>query len=264
MIKTDYFFTDSSIPVIALAIHNGHSMPEELLRNCGISDEERLREEDPHTNTIAERFANRIIVHDSRFMVDLNRSPQMAIYQKPEDCWGLPARIKPVRPEYLFYLQKCHQAWYDVLAYQLDRMLLIHPYVFVLDLHSFNHRRGGPNAAPDDQQLNPDIILGRNNLDHRYYSLIEKLRKRIDKQIWQGMELDCRADVKFPGGYLSRWINNKYSGKALCLAVEFKKIWMDEWTGEVYEPAFTELKDIFVSAFSAFSALDLSSGLPKI
>ena len=85
MIKTDYFFNDSSIPVIALAIHNGHSMPEELLRNCGISDEERLREEDPHTNTIAERFANRIIVHDSRFMVDLNRSPQMAIYQKPED-----------------------------------------------------------------------------------------------------------------------------------------------------------------------------------
>ena len=258
MIRTDYIFGNSKCKVLALAIHNGHNMPDKLLENCGIDEASRLREEDPHTGTIASLFENHIIVHDSRFMIDLNRVIQDSVYQEPDDCWGLKARKNPLSLDYLFELHSMHKAWYDVLKYQLDRILLFQPQILILDLHSYNHHRLGPDKPEDDPLLNPDIILGRSNLHPMHYPLIEKLRSRLDGLTWQGKTLDCRCDVKFSGGYLSRWINSTYPNRAICLAIEFKKIWMDEWSGKVYEPGFSELKALFKEQFSDFCKADLS------
>ena len=42
-----------------------------------------------------------------------------------------------------------------------------------------------------------------------------------------------RRFVKFGGGHLSRWVNDRYAGRGFALALEFKKVFMDEWTGVV-------------------------------
>jgi hypothetical protein len=62
---------------------------------------------------------------------------------------------------------------------------------------------------------------------------------------YQGTTLDCRCDVKFSGGYFSRWVNATFPGSCLCLAVEFKKIFMNEWTGELNLDAYNELRFLF-------------------
>ena len=41
-----------------------------------------------------------------------------------------------------------------------------------------------------------------------------------------------RENVRFRGGHLSRHVNSAHGDRALALALEFKKTWMDEWTGE--------------------------------
>jgi hypothetical protein len=39
-------------------------------------------------------------------------------------------------------------------------------------------------------------------------------------------------NVRFKGGYFSTWVDDRYVGRGCCLALEFKKTFMDEWTGE--------------------------------
>ena len=245
MLRSSYHFGDDKCPILACAIHTGHDIRPELLRLTGVPEADRLREEDPYTGTIAELFSNHIILHSSRFETDLNRAPAMAVYQKPEDCWDLPARTGLIPAELLEELQTDYNDWYVILRYQIERLLQFNHKLIILDLHSFNHRRQGPGMPPDPQAQNPDIIIGRNNLPRELYPRIDQLRALLDGKEWSGINLDCRCDVKFSGGNLSRWINYNFSGRVVCLAIEFKKIWMDEWSGTVYEPGFTELKAIF-------------------
>ncbi|HPV00010.1 MAG TPA: N-formylglutamate amidohydrolase [Candidatus Cloacimonas acidaminovorans] len=245
MIYSDVFLGDNKFPLLAFAIHNGNYMPPELLQNCGIDADTRLREEDPYTNGFAECFPNRIIVQTSRFAVDLNRPPEKAVYQKPEDAWGLQVRKMPIADNLYTKLLKAYSDWYQIIRYQIERLLKIHPTLIILDLHSYNHRRGGPDVAPDPQNQNPDLILGRNNLPESVYPLVENLRLLLDGNPFQNIKLDCRCDIKFSGGHFSRWVNQTFGNKVLCLAIEFKKIFMDEWTGELNLPAYFQLKEIF-------------------
>ncbi len=246
MIQSKFHFSDSTSPLLALAIHNGHSLPEALVPYTYINEEDRFREEDPYTGSIAQHYANHIILETSRFAVDLNRRPEKAVYLNPEDAWGLNVRNGIVPHSILAGLRYSYQNWYTTLQYQIERMLAKHPVIIALDLHSYNHRRGGPDAPPDPQEKNPDIILGRSNLPEDYYPLIEKLRQRLDGQDLAGRSLDVRCDVKFPGGYLPRFLNEHYPRRVICIAVEFKKIFMDEHSGVLNPVLLHSLRQIFL------------------
>lgn len=252
MIDAYFHFGDFELPLLAFAIHNGHHIPAELTLTLGIDDATCLREEDPFTDGFAARFANRVVVNTSRFAVDLNRNRENCVYLQPEDAWGLPVRSAPLPDELQEKLREAYDTWYRLVACEIDRILQTHPRLLVLDLHSFNHRRGGPDAEPDPQMQNPDIILGRNILPASSYPVIEKLRERLDGKTFAGKALDCRCDVKFSGGNFSRWLNRTYADKVSCLAVEFKKIFMDEWSGSRNIGATRELQELFHQAVMAW------------
>jgi hypothetical protein len=270
MIRSFVGLQDEQQNVLALSIHNGHEMHPQLLPDCGISEAERLREEDPYTEYFTQPYANRCAVYTSRFSVDLNRNPEQCVYLNPEDCWGLPVRKSMPSGELLASLQQDYQSWYQLLATDVERLLLQHQLLLVLDIHSYNHRRGGIDALPDPQSQNPDIILGRSNMPVEFYPWVESLREKLDGHplYRHGSDgsvldcllpaLDCRCDVKFTGGWLSRWLHHSYPGRVLSLSVEFKKIWMDEWTGSVNNDFQAELNSLFASAVKQC----LQAGMP--
>ena len=43
--------------------------------------------------------------------------------------------------------------------------------------------------------------------------------------------LDVRENIKFDGGYFAQWIGERFPGTVCNLCIEFKKFFMDEWTG---------------------------------
>ena len=61
-------------PILATAIHNGHEVRSAVKALMAISDNDRLREEDPFTEFVIRDVPNRIVFHRSRFEVDLNRA----------------------------------------------------------------------------------------------------------------------------------------------------------------------------------------------
>jgi len=88
-INASFNINDTDTPIIAIAIHDGHDLRDEVANLIALDDLERLREEDPFTGEWAKAFDNHIIVHTSRFEVDLNRSNDTAVYINPENAWGL-------------------------------------------------------------------------------------------------------------------------------------------------------------------------------
>ena len=46
-----------------------------------------------------------------------------------------------------------------------------------------------------------------------------------------GRHLDVRENIKFIGRQFPTWVHSHYKQSACVLAVEFKKFYMDEWSG---------------------------------
>ena len=58
---------------------------------------------------------------------------------------------------------------------------------------------------------------------------------------FQGRHLDVRENVRFFGGNFPRWVNGAFPGKGCALAIEFKKFFMDEWTGEIFQELYAAI-----------------------
>ena len=67
----------------------------------------------------------------------------------------------------------------------------------------------------------------------------------------RGRRLDVRENVRFRGGELSRWVHRRFAGRGCALAIEFKKVFMDEWTGALDEQHLEELREALASVVPA-------------
>src|SRR5689334_10075059 len=76
-------------PVVATAIHDGHDLRPDVAEHLALSEKQRLREEDPFTWLWTEVGNTRVRMLRSRFEVDVNRPREGAVYQRPDDAWGL-------------------------------------------------------------------------------------------------------------------------------------------------------------------------------
>ena len=236
----DFDFSYNS-PIVCTAIHNGHDVSKEVLKNLAVSEDIRLMEEDPYTERFTQFSSNTIIGRTSRFEVDLNRSVEKCIYKNPEDAWDIKTRKETPSDLVISQSLEKYHDFYASAKYHFVQLEKKFGKFFVYDIHSYNHHRKGPEAGFDDPMLNPEIIIGTNNMPEKWFPLVDKIQNKLTSFNYFGRSLDARINVKFPGGHFSRWIHNNFPDSACCIAIEFKKIWMDEWTGEIYEDKLNKL-----------------------
>jgi hypothetical protein len=238
-------------PLVATAIHHGHVIRKELKARCTLSESERLREEDPFTGEWTTIADARVVVHRSRFEVDLNRPREKAVYLRPEDAWGLNLWKEPPEPEMVDTSLMLHDAFYTELKQLLKKKVKSHGRFILLDLHSYNHRRGGPQAPPAAQEENPEVNVGTGNLDRELWGpVVDTFMSSLRGFDFEKRHLDVRENVKFRGGYLSKWVQENFPGSGCTLAIEFKKFFMDEWTGEPFPEAIETIHKALASTVS--------------
>ena len=63
-----------------------------------------------------------------------------------------------------------------------------------------------------------------------------------------------RENVRFRGANLARWVHDRYPLTGCTLALEFKKTFMDEWTGELDEHHLAELTRALCRTLPAVTA----------
>jgi hypothetical protein len=221
-------------PVLATAIHDGHGLRAEVAEAMKLGEADRLREEDPFTGQAVVDVPTHVIAHRSRFEFDLNRGPADAIYETPEQCWGL--EVWRQRPDRALVERSLaiHSAYYRMLGQLLDDIAADHPRFVLIDVHSYNHRRNGPAGPASPQADAPDINIGTFSMPREQWAgLMDPLMDAMRGFDFNGRSLDVRENVAFQGkGEQTRFVHERFPARGCAIALEFKKFFMDEWTGE--------------------------------
>lgn len=235
MNKTTYTFTKGNSPIVATAIHDGHQTRDSILNLFNLDDKERLREEDPFTAKWVNISDNNIVVHRSRFETDVNRSRDKAVYVKPEDAWGLNIWKEEIAEKTIQDSLAVYDDFYTEVKKYFDSLFLEHKNMVVYDIHSYNHRREVEDVEADPD-INPEVNIGTKSMNHKKWQpLVDVLVSNFRSFDYGGRSLDVRENVKFKGGYFGEWLYKEYGDKICPISIEFKKFFMDEWTGESFE-----------------------------
>ena len=236
-------------PIVVAALHAGHAMRSEVSAHFALPVAAKLREEDPFTDTWTRLVDSRIVGLRSRFEVDLNRPRELAVYRNSEDAWGLGLWRDGTCPEEIRERSlELYDEFYSELEAHLSALVQRFGRVVVLDLHSYNHRRTGPHAPPASYRENPEINVGTGTLARaRWSNVVDRFVGELRAAEFLGRSLDVRENVKFRGGEFSAWIHTRFPDSVCCLAVEVKKMFMDEWTGEPYPEMVENIETAFAS-----------------
>lgn len=237
MVVSDSTFvaTESDDFLIATAIHDGHELRPEVSTLMILPEKERLREEDPYTGAWTAVAPTRIVATRSRFEVDLNRPRERCVYRKPEDAWGLSMWQTELSEAHVARSLAEYDAFYDALGGIFSNATGRHGVFVVFDIHSYNHRRGGPDASPESPEDNPEVNVGTGTMAReRWAPLVDGFISDLAEFDFGGRRLDVRENVRFRGGRMGHWTHQTFPDAGCVLSIEFRKFFMNEWTGELY------------------------------
>lgn len=254
----------SNNAIVATAIHDGHELRDEVAELMLLTESERMREEDPFTGSWTQIAQNRVVVRTSRFQVDLNRPRGKAVYILPQDAWGL--NVWKHRPPDELIQRSLTE--YDNFYSEVKKLLMDiehrYKYFLVLDLHSYNHLRNGPAQPPADLEFNPEVIVGTSNMNRNFWApVVDRFITDLGNFNFQGRNLDVRENVKFRGGHFSRWIHENFPNSGCAIAIEFKKFFMNEWTGELNQEQSEAIKEALRSTLAGVTE-ELTSMMSRI
>lgn len=219
-------------PIMATAVHAGHEIRGELQPLLTLDEAARAREEDPYTDYWVKVVPTWLVARRSRFEVDLNRTRDESVYADPEMAWGMHVWEHPLDKKLVEHSLQEYDAFYSELEDILKGLASHHRHFIILDLHSYNHRREGPEHLPADPGDNPEVNIGTGSMDRKYWApVVERFITDLREYGFYDRHLDVRENIKFKGRRLAQWIHQRFPKSACVIAIEFKKFFMDEWTG---------------------------------
>ena len=240
-------------PVFATAVHAGHALRAEVAELSALTPDARRREEDPLTDVLASVGDQLFVSRASRFEVDLNRPTEEAVYRVPDDAWGLELWKSPLPEHVIEDSLAAHARFYAQMGNWLEELIETHGQVLLLDVHSYNHRRDGADNEPMPQADNPDIDLGLTTADRgRFGDVIDVLAETLAAgRLGEGTP-DVRENVRFPdGGNWPEWVYAQYGAEVCTITLEYKKTFMEEWSGQADLARLEQLRAGLAAAVEA-------------
>jgi len=240
-VADDYSFTlkiENYTHYVCAAVHDGHQFRKELWDNCLHSAYESWYEDDPATKEMISTQPIVIAGLDSRFEYDLNREPEIAIY---DDAWGKQLWKEPLTSEMKEKSMAKHHTFYQVVDTLIQKLESMHKVCIVYDMHSFNWKRWSREV--------PTWNLGTKNIDQeRFEDTIEAWRMSLS-EIKLPNSIKSKAainDTFYGNGYFLKYITSSFKN-TLVLATEIAKIYCDENEQVLYPDVIacikTELKE---------------------
>jgi N-formylglutamate deformylase len=227
-----------------VALHSGSRVRPEVLKVMEATKADRFREEDPYTDLFIQDFPIQIKGCDSRFEYDLNRESHRAIYDTVKKTWGIKVWKKELPEREREITLAKHHEFYDLMTVVTDYLLQQNNYAVIFDMHSYCYQRNGSSIWFEDPK--PEINVGTKAANRTVFGpaielLVDKLNNtRIENRI-----IRVRENEVFEGGYLAKQFSAKHYDRLLVFALEYKKIFMNELSGELFKPILDKLVDDF-------------------
>ena len=230
--KSFHIKVNRYVPYCCTAIHDGSNLRKELKGKIQIDDYGRWYEEDPHTGKFISSLPITIIGLDSRFEYDLNRRPEECIYQ---EAWGQKVWNRSLSAKDRKISLEKHKNFYLVLQELVEKLEELYNGCIVYDMHSYNHQRWERDV--------PLFNIGTEKIDvQKYGDVIENWTSELKNIDVVGVDnITAINDVFYGRGYNLEFITTNFSN-TLVLAVEIKKIFSNELTGEDYPKIIRELQ----------------------
>jgi N-formylglutamate amidohydrolase len=230
---------------LGVALHAGSRVRPALSGVMAVTEQERLREEDPDTDLFIREFPLQLIARDSRFEYDLNWEPEKSIYAAGEKKWGLQVWNRELTAMEKEESHAKYREFHAILDMVLEAMLRQGAPVILFDMHSFCYLREGPVNWFEDQK--PEINLGTRHINRRHFTLlVDTFLEGVSGMHINGHPLRAGENELFSGGYLTRKYAGRFNREVLVMAIEYKKIFMNERTAVMDRDRFTILKTNFL------------------
>lgn len=231
--RSFYLRIDDYRPLVCTAIHNGHHLRPELMKNCLLTPEERFYEEDPYTDELISSFPIVLVGNDSRFEYDLNRPKTQSTYYK--SAWEKQVWNRKLTTKQRSQSHEKHHGFYQVLEAIITQLESLYKSCLIFDLHSYNYQR-----HPQDT---PTFNIGTAQIDlERWSDTVLHFQKQLNKIRLPNLEVRSAINELFAGrGYLIAHINAHFDN-TLVIPTEAKKVFMNELTGELYPLVLDGLK----------------------
>lgn len=241
---------------IAVALHNGSRVRPEVEAILEVGRNERFREEDPYTAELIAGFPIQLIARDSRFEYDLNWEAGKCIYPWEEKKWGMQVWNSPPSDAIISATLEKYSEFHDLLDLLVNFALNTEQPVLLYDVHAYCYRRDEERTWWEDNR--PDINLGTRSINRDYFGpMIDAFLRCISDLTIDGHTLRIGENTLFPGGHLTRKFTGLYPEKVLVLAIEFKKLFMDEWTGQLFPEHTKQLAERLLLTSDALRKVQL-------
>ena len=223
-------------PAVSVAIHNGARFSDELSAQCLLSTEERYQEEDPYTGSFIEKQAITVIAHDSRYAYDLNRKSEDCVYTS---AWGKEVWKDPLDAATLTVLREKHACFHRIITCLLEALTTDFGQCLVYDVHSYNYRRYERTDLPLFNLGTTTVATNKWRLE------ISNILTALTKiQLPNVQTTVAENDIFLGKGYLAV-STHKHFDNVLVLAIEVKKVFMNEITGEADPAILPMLQQVF-------------------
>ena len=223
-----------------VSMHSGNRVRKEILENLAVSKEDRYREEDPFMDRFISDFPIRICGRDSRFEYDLNRNPYRSLYDYDKPQWGLKVWNRELTEEERLRSIKKHREFHALLEMVCRYLLKQHKYALLFDMHAYCYQREKKQTWQEDER--PEINIGTGAVNRKIFDpAITCFKSNLRRTKIDDRPLRISENEIFSGGYLSRHLSRIFNERLLVLALEYKKIFMDEWTGTLYQDVLDNL-----------------------
>ena len=246
------FVFNEAAPFAGTALHAGSLIREDLQDALAVSEADRLREEDPATEQFIKELPIQVIALDSRFEYDVNRSEEKAIPLTPDMAWGLEVWNRDLSAaEKEFTLNKYHE-FHSLMDIISDYLVSTTEKAYIFDMHSYCYQRD--QNLPWYENGKPEINLGTEAINKEVFGQeISMLLEQFGQISVEGRKIRAAENEVFRGGFLARKLCARHYNNLAVFAVEFKKIFMDEWSGEIYAPVIDEIKGQVSAVLSEFT-----------
>jgi N-formylglutamate deformylase len=240
---------DAPSPVLALAAHAGHAMREELQPWLHASERTRRVEEDPRIDRLLEPFPVALWTEASRFEIDLNRPRHAAVYLGPETCWGIQLWRELPPSHVLERSRRGHDEAWAAIDRLVDDAVERFGFCVLLDFHSYCWRRERELERWWDDPGRPFFNLGTCGAHPRFRALNQALLDALRPIRWQRRPVTVGENETVRGGSIHRRQQRRHPGRVVVPSLEIKKVFMDEHSGDFYEPGWTRLAEQTTAAW---------------
>jgi len=236
---------DEYLPVVCAAIHAGNRLRPELTKQCLLTPQERLFEEDPFTDEMIASQPINIVGLDSRFEYDLNRAMSLSTYYR--SAWSRKVWEKPISAKQRAESHRKHMVFYTVYEALIEKLEAKFGMVIVFDIHSYNYKRQKKEA--------PTFNIGSSQIDmERWGTVVRRFNSELNRIELPNLNTTAEIDSVFEGrGYLISHTNAHFD-RTLVLPTEVKKVFMDEDSGTLFPLVLEALQSGLKEAFSQTSA----------